>query len=121
MSVRIRIHADGKCTVSGLQYDTVRSFITQASLYQYDHPYKSKPHDSEVEEHLPGIQARNDRYGKEWHRKMRWGVDSLSAAMDKAISDSHPLRAPLTLKQRLLLSAQRRKDWERIVKELGLD
>ena len=118
--IRVKLHKNGNCTVSGLSFERLRSLETAASLYRYDHPYKAKLIDPDTEKVLPGIQERNNRSGKEWHRIERWVCDSLKAAIDKAIDDTHPRKAPIPLRTRLRQNKKAREALQRILRELGL-
>jgi len=117
---KVRIYANGKCTISGLDYSDMRSLLTKASLYQYDHPYKPRKHNADTEKMLPGIQARNDAAERAWHAKMRWISDTLDKSMAAAIATSHGPSTPVSLKARLLQNKKDREELQRIYRELGL-
>ena len=91
---RIKIHKSGHATLSGLNYDDLRSILTAAALWTYQEDDKAK----EKGEH-------SDECGciecSVWRRSMRHFIDMASASMDAAISATHPPRRPLTKAERL--------------------
>lgn len=116
---RIKIHPNGTCTLSGVNYDDLRSIFTEASLYRYDHPYKEKTFEADIELRLPGIQERNNLAEIAWFKRNRWIVDACSGAMSDAITATHKWTKPvLTLKERLLARDKDRKEFAIIWKAM---
>lgn len=93
---RITLHRDGGVTLSGLRYDDLRSILTAARLYRYDHEFRPEPEEGPHSE----IIARNNRDAATWHRRMEYLIDAASRALSEAIQGSHPPR-PKTVKERI--------------------
>lgn len=66
MSLRVKLHEDGKVTLSGIDYRDLRSILTAASLHRYDNPFSPDPSDSE----------ESNTYNKNWlegqHKLIQW-------------------------------------------------
>jgi hypothetical protein len=107
MAMRIKIHKDGTATLSGINYDTLRSVITAASLHHYDEE-KAAVDKPEVGE-LADIIRRNNLANRAWRSMMRKSLDALDAAMRSAIEATHPRRKPPTIKQRKAAVMEKRR------------
>ncbi len=98
---RIKIHKDGRATLSGLSYSDLRSLITCASLENYrslDRLRKEGPRHPDDQRYLDN------------QRKL---LQAAVEAMDQAIRDTHPKRErPLTKAERLAAVKAERKERE---------
>lgn len=94
---RIKIHANKQATLSGLNYDDLRSILTAASIRFYESLDKAK--------------KKKDIEDIEWYQHMLKLMDCTRASMDMAIRNTY-LERPTTLtkKQRLAKVIEERKE-----------
>jgi hypothetical protein len=80
---RVRIHANRKATLSGLNYDDLRSLLTAAWLHHHD------------------CTKGADKRSVEWHMEQMTLLDVARASMDAAIRGTYGPSRPPTKKERL--------------------
>jgi hypothetical protein len=77
----ITITPDGTATLSGINYDDLRTILTAASLYRGDHPPKIEPLDGKLDE----VVHQNNVYEAKWHLRSEFLNEVLHAKMGEAI------------------------------------
>ncbi len=107
MSIRIKIAKNGHATLSGVPYDDLRSILTAASLYRYDHPHVPQSTDGSD---WPDIIERNNASDEAWHKRQRQLLDYLHDVMLGAIQATWPKPGPRTIEAR---KAKAKADKER--------
>lgn len=109
MTIRVKIHADGTATLSGVPYQRLRETLTVAELL--------------CQEHQPDVPKY--RYGEDmlaYHRELLKWVRLMRGAMDLGVHNTFPSSSqPLTKEQRfekVRESERERALMERIMSEL---
>jgi len=107
MAMRIKIHKDGTATLSGVPYETLRSILTEASLYRFDQDKAANVRAEEGE--MASVIRQNKLADRAWRDGMRKSIDALEKAMRAAIDATHPQRGPHTVKGRMADVLERRR------------
>ena len=80
-ALNIVIAEDGTATLSGINYQDLRSLFTAARLYRYAHPFKPKPLDGRLDDDIHASNMENAR----WHLQQHLIHDVLDARVLDAI------------------------------------
>lgn len=110
---RVKLHENGNVTVSGIPYDRLRSILTEAILYRYEH--KVVPEDETADQY--GGVARNNKHALDWERQMFWYLRSLTSSLDAAILSSLEPDPPVDRKTRLKAWWEERKIGKELFKK----
>lgn len=91
---KVTVHANGKCTLSGLTVADMDSLLCMAFLHHNSDKFVPQKLDG----HLDDVVAFNNKVNEGWHNKMDWLIKSATESL-KA-KTAWP-KEPLTLKEQL--------------------
>ena len=83
-ALTITITEDGTATLSGINYNDLRSLLTAASLHRHDNPPQAKPLTGVIDD----VQHENNLEEFLWHLQQGLILDVLDVRMSKAITTS---------------------------------
>lgn len=117
MTPRFKVLKNGTGIICGVPADELRSILTAAALYRYDHKFKPEPlPEVEVYTGQRAIIARNNTHNAKWYELQMWIIKELEDSLDAPRRERY-CKDERSLKERLQENQRVRKMIDEILQE----